>query len=177
MIYFLLITVPIGYFVPRRTVAILTYLLIASFLFSYQTLAVLLTWMSGATGLGGASAFGPAPDPIPITYSGSELAAYGIVNLVITLVGIGLVLLGSRLRARKRNSHTGVDVGSGVAAMSRPRTAILDAPDWHIDADVHLPQRSRRQHARGPYVRPSPDPATSRGCPGTPIPEPAAVTI
>ena len=110
-LYFLLLTVPIGYFVSPRTVAILTYLLIDSFIFSYQTLGVLLTWMSGATGLGGASAFGPAPDSIPITYSGSELAAYGIVNLVITLIGIGLVLLGAKLRARKRNSHTAVDVG------------------------------------------------------------------
>lgn len=111
-LYFcLLATIPLGYFVPRRHVAVLTYLLIDSFLFTYQTLGVLLTWLSGSKGIGGGSAFGPAPDSIPLKYSGSELAAYGIVNLVLVLVGLGLVLLGARLRARRLNSRRAVDVG------------------------------------------------------------------
>jgi len=38
--------------------------------------------------------------------------AYGVVNAIITLVGVGLVLLGSRLRARRtsRHVHDVVDV-------------------------------------------------------------------
>ena len=109
-LFFLLATVPLGYFVPRTSAAVVAYLLMDSFLFSYQTLSVLLNWMSGGEGLGGASAFGPAPDSLPLTFAGSEVAAYGIVNLVIVLVGTGLVILGARLRSRTTAAKSVVDV-------------------------------------------------------------------
>jgi hypothetical protein len=93
---------PLGFLLTRRQAALLTYLIVDSFLFSLQSLNLLLTWMSGGSGLGGSSGFGDTPSgQFPIDYSSSEVAAYGLVNAIITLVGVGLVLLGSRLRARR----------------------------------------------------------------------------
>lgn len=93
---------PLGLLVRRRHVALLAYLLVDSFLFTFQTLNVLLTWMSGSTGIGGGSGFGDAPTgTFPIDYARGEVAAYGVVNLLITAAGIGLVLLGARLRERR----------------------------------------------------------------------------
>jgi hypothetical protein len=97
---------PLGFLVARRQTALLGYLIADSFLFSLQSLNLLLTWMSGGSGLGGSSGFGDTPSgPFPIDFSGSEVVAYGVVNALITLVGIGLVLLGSRVRARRTTHH------------------------------------------------------------------------
>lgn len=93
---------PLGLLVHRRHLAVLTYLLLDSFLFSFQTLNVLLTWMSGGKGVGGGSGFGDAPaGSFPISYAHGEVIAYGVVNLLITTAGVGLVLAGARIRARR----------------------------------------------------------------------------
>jgi hypothetical protein len=101
---------PLGLPVGRRGVAVLTYLLVDSFLFSFQTLNVLLTWMSGGKGVGGGSGFGDSPrGAFPIDYATGEVVAYGVVNLFITAAGVGLVLLGARLRSRRVGRRTAVD--------------------------------------------------------------------
>ncbi len=70
--------------------------------FAFQSLDVLLNWMGGNSGIGGAKAFGPFPSgPLPITYSESEVAVYGLVNLVIALVGVGLTILGTWVASRR----------------------------------------------------------------------------
>jgi hypothetical protein len=93
---------PLGLFVARKHVAVLAFLIVDSFLFSFQTLNVLLTWMSGGKGIGGGSGFGDSPaGTFPIDYAKGEVMAYGVVNLLITTVGVGLVLLGARIRARR----------------------------------------------------------------------------
>ena len=48
---------------------------------------------------------------VPIHYAESEVIAYGIVNLVIVLAGIGLVLLGHRIRAWRTAAKNVVTVG------------------------------------------------------------------
>jgi hypothetical protein len=104
---------PLGFVITRRQTALLSYLIVDSFLFSLQSLNLLLTWMSGGSGLGGSSGFGDTPSgSFPIDYSSSEVIAYGVVNAIITLIGIGLVLLGSRVRARRSSAkaHDVVDV-------------------------------------------------------------------
>jgi hypothetical protein len=104
---------PFGFLISRRQTALLTYLIVDSFLFSLQSLNLLLTWMSGGSGLGGSSGFGDTPaGQFPIDYSSSEVIAYGMVNAIITLIGVGLVLLGSRVRARRatHQAHDVVDV-------------------------------------------------------------------
>jgi hypothetical protein len=101
---------PLGLAVRRRSTALLTYLLVDSFVFSFQTLNVLLTWMSGGKGIGGGSGFGDSPaGAFPIDYATGEVSAYGVVNLLITSAGIGLVLLGARLRSRREARRTVAD--------------------------------------------------------------------
>jgi hypothetical protein len=113
IVFTVLVALPLGLFLPRRLLAVLVYLVADSFVFSYQTVGVLLTWLSGGTGLGGASGFGRSPaGELPTSYSSSEFTAYGIVNLVIVLAGVGLVLLGARLRAR-RGARSSAEVAVG----------------------------------------------------------------
>lgn len=101
IVFTILVALPIGLFVRTRPTALLAYLIADLFVFTFQTLDVLLNWMAGNSGIGGAQAFGPSPDAIPLTYSQSDVIAYGIVNLVIVLAGMGLVLLGHKIRARR----------------------------------------------------------------------------
>jgi hypothetical protein len=102
---------PMGYFIKRRSLAVVAFLAADSFLFTYQTLAVLLGWMSGESGLGGAKAFGEFPTAIPITFEQSELFGYGVVNLVILLAGIGLTVLGGWVRSRRATRKQVLSVG------------------------------------------------------------------
>ena len=59
----------------------------------------------------GPSAFGPFPDDFPAKASSSETIGYGLVNLVITVVGIGLVLLAHRIATRRRERRNAIAVG------------------------------------------------------------------
>ena len=111
LFFTILAAFPLGYLVTRRQTALLSYLFVDSFLFSLQSLNLLLTWMSGGSGLGGSSGFGDTPSgQFPIDYASSEVIAYGIVNAVITVVGVGLVLLGSRVRRARRTTPRAHDV-------------------------------------------------------------------
>jgi hypothetical protein len=111
LLFTLLGALPLGFLVRKRQAALVTYLLVDSFLFSFQTLNVLLTWMSGGEGIGGGSGFGDSPSgSFPIDYARGEVAAYGIVNLIITLAGVGLVFLGARLRTWRTARATVIDV-------------------------------------------------------------------
>ncbi len=97
----LIASLGLGFFVPQRNWALVAYLIADSFVFSFQTLNVLLTWMGANGGLGGAKAFGPFPTGFPVTYKQSEVFAYGVVNLVITAVGVGLIFGAHRLAAKR----------------------------------------------------------------------------
>jgi hypothetical protein len=102
LLFTLLGALPLGVLVRRRHVAVLAYLTAGSFVFTLQTVTVLLTWMSGGKGIGGGSGFGESPSgTFPIDYASGEVIAYGLVNLLMTLTGVGLVLVGGRLRARR----------------------------------------------------------------------------
>ena len=82
-----------------------------SFLFTFQTLDVLLNWMSAKDGMGSAKAFGPFPSAIPIAHERSEVFAYGAVNLVIIAVGVGLTIGANKLATRRDAAKTSVSVG------------------------------------------------------------------
>lgn len=107
LIYTVLIALPLGYFVRTRSTALLSYLLAGSYLFSYQNTGVLLDWLGHSS----PSAFGPFPDDFPAKASPSETLGYGVVNLVISVAGIGLVILGHRLAAPRRAKRSAVAVG------------------------------------------------------------------
>ena len=106
LIYTLLLAFPLGFFVQTRSTALLGYLLAGSYLFSFQS-----TGCSDLAGHSSPSAFGPFPDGFPAKASTSETIGYGVVNLVITVIGVGLVLLGHHLATRRRTRRNAVTVG------------------------------------------------------------------
>jgi hypothetical protein len=106
IIFIVLVAFPVGYLVGRRATAVAIYLAADALFFTWQTLGLLLDWLAGS-GRG----FGPSADTFPITYQTSEYIAYGVVNLVIVLAGVGLVLLGSRVRAQRVAKRDVVSVG------------------------------------------------------------------
>lgn len=107
LVYTVLAALPLGLFVASRSAALLSYLLIGSYLFSFQTTVLLLSWL----GHDGKPAFGPFPQGLPANSAFGEVVGYGVVNAVITLVGVGLVLLGARLRSRRAARRDVVTVG------------------------------------------------------------------
>jgi hypothetical protein len=107
LIYTVLVALPLGLFLPSRSTALLAYLLAGSYLFSFQTTSVILDWLGHVS----PSAFGPFPEGFPAKASTSEMIGYGVVNAVITLIGIGLVLLGARIRTRREAKRDVVTVG------------------------------------------------------------------
>jgi hypothetical protein len=92
LIVTLLVAFPIGYFVRDRLVAVLAYIAVHSFVFSFQAMQLTREWVGGST-----EAFSKNPGTVPW--------AYFVVNLVIYAAGFGLVLLGARLATRRRRHH------------------------------------------------------------------------
>ena len=107
LVYTILVALPLGFFLSSRSTAVLSYLLVGSYLFSFQSTWLLLQWLGHSS----RSAFGPFPEGFPARSSTSEVLGYGSVNAVITLVGIGLVLLGARIRSRREARRDVVAVG------------------------------------------------------------------
>lgn len=102
----------IGLFVRSRLIGAVLFLSIEAVFFTFQTLVVLLAWMSGQGGFGGATetgAFGPAPTGFPITFTESEVWLYGLANFAIMGVGLALTVLvgGLRRRGRARRAAAG----------------------------------------------------------------------
>ncbi len=105
ILFAILATLPIGYFVADRSRAVLAYLVAASFLFTYQTCTLVMEWVMGSK-----AAFGPNTGQRDMAFS-EEPTGYAMVNLVALLVGVGLVVLGGRLRARRSAKKGVVSVG------------------------------------------------------------------
>lgn len=100
IIFTVLFAFPIGWFVKQRGLAVVGFLAADAILFTFQTLGVLLDWLGPTQGMSG-TAFGPKPTGIPAPYSNSELTGYGLVNLVVIVVGVGLVVLGTHVAGRR----------------------------------------------------------------------------
>ena len=90
----LLLPFPVGFFVRNRLAAFVIYIAAQSFVFTFQTMELLREWVRGST-----AAF-------PAKVTNFDTFSYGIVNLLIFAVGLGLVWLGHRLASKRRNSHT-----------------------------------------------------------------------
>jgi len=84
-----LVPFPLGFAVRNRMAAYIAYIALHAFVFTFQTLNLLIEWVGGSE-----HAFGTYPDA-----NSSDVWGYGVVNLVIYLVGLGLVALGHRTRA------------------------------------------------------------------------------
>jgi hypothetical protein len=87
---------PLGFFVKNRLAAYVAYIAIFGYSFTFQTLYLLRSWVGNKT-----SAFAADPDKLPLDY----LAVTG----GIYLIGFGLITLGHRVGAKRRN-RTAVDL-------------------------------------------------------------------
>jgi hypothetical protein len=99
-----LVAFPLGYFVRNRLAAFTVYAVAYLWAFTFQTLYLLLDTIEG----GAAPAFEPGEFPLP----------YGLVTLLILLVGFALVSLGHWVRDRRTGSGN-----RGVARISSPGSA------------------------------------------------------
>jgi len=97
LIVMILAPFPIGYFVRNRTAAFIAYLTLHAFVFTFQSTDLVIEWVGGST-----TAFGSYPHAPK-----SEVWSYGVVNLAILGVGIGLLVLGQRLGNRRRAKTDG----------------------------------------------------------------------
>ncbi len=100
VIYTVLCAFAIGFFVKPKGVGVLTYLVVGSLLFTFQSVNLLLEWADGSE-----AAFGPFPD-----YEFGQVIGYGLVNLMIAALGIGLVLLGAKVGAKRAAKKSVVSV-------------------------------------------------------------------
>ncbi|MGB2838975.1 MAG: hypothetical protein WBC76_04015 [Actinomycetes bacterium] len=91
LIVMILVPLPLGFFVRKRIPAFIAYIAIHAYVFTFQTANLLLEWASGST-----EAFGSFPD-----FNNGDVWAYGLINVIIYGVGLGLVEGGHRLRARR----------------------------------------------------------------------------
>ncbi|RNI21109.1 hypothetical protein [Flexivirga caeni] len=91
LIFTILCAFPIGYFVRPRGRALLVYLFLDCFVFTYQTSTLVMEWVQGSEeAFGGHTQRNMAFDGKPLSY--------GAVNLIIALAGMGLVFLAGRMR-------------------------------------------------------------------------------
>lgn len=84
---------PLGYLLPSRTAATVVYVAAFGPLFAFQTLLLITDWAEGST-----TAFG---GPFPTSDLG-QVVGYGGVNLILYLVGFGLLVAGARVAAARR---------------------------------------------------------------------------
>ena len=90
LIVTILVALPLGFFVRSRVAAYVAFIAIHSFVFSYQSMELIREWVGGDY-----SAF--PKDPKAGTWN------YAVVNLIIYAAGFGLVALGRKLGAKRRN--------------------------------------------------------------------------
>lgn len=96
LILMLVAPFPIGFLIRHRLTAYVGYLALHAFVFTYQSMDLVLEWVGGSQ-----AAFGPYPHA-----SNSSALGYLLVNTLIALAGLGLVTLGLRLGARRRARQT-----------------------------------------------------------------------
>jgi hypothetical protein len=89
LIVMIVVAFPLGYFVRDRLVAILSYIAIHSFVFSFQNVQLTREWVGGSK-----AAFPRNPKAAPWEYGAVNVAIYG--------VGLGVIVLGHQLATKRR---------------------------------------------------------------------------
>ncbi len=97
LIIMLLVPFPLGFLLKSRITAYIVYIAVHAFVFTFQTLTLIIEWVGGSE-----AAFGPYPDA-----SSMNVWGYGAVNLLIYLTGLGLVALGHRVRTWRSGRRSG----------------------------------------------------------------------
>ena len=75
LIYTVLAAVPIGFLIRPRATALLTYLVLGSWIFAFQSVSLVLSWIGHA----GRPAFGPFPTSFPAVADNGEVVAVGLL--------------------------------------------------------------------------------------------------
>jgi hypothetical protein len=101
----ILVGFPLGYLIRTRSTAVITYVLVDAYLFTFQTLFLLMQWVDGDT-----HAFGPHGRSWSAEKS-TQVFSYLVLNGVIVAIGIGLVVLGQKVRARRTAARDVVTAG------------------------------------------------------------------
>jgi hypothetical protein len=104
VVFTILIAMPLGYFISRRSTAVITFVLANSFLFTFQTAFLVMKWVDGDE-----HAFGERGRDWSTEQYG-QFYSYIAINALIIAVGVGLVILGHKIRARRTASRDVVAV-------------------------------------------------------------------
>ena len=101
----ILVGFPMGYLIRSRSRAVVTYVLVDSYLFTFQTAFLIMQWVDGDNHAFGSRGGAWSAERITMVFS------YLVLNGVIVAVGIGLVILGHKLRARRTAGRDTVAAG------------------------------------------------------------------
>jgi hypothetical protein len=104
VIFTVLIAFPLGYFISQRSTAVISYVLANSFLFTFQTAFLVMKWVDGDE-----HAFGDHGLDWS-TKQNVQFYSYIVINGLIIAVGVGLVILGNKIRARRTEGRNVVAV-------------------------------------------------------------------
>jgi len=94
-----LCALPFGFFIKQRGLAVVAFMAADAFLFAAQTTLILLLGLTGHPSNDNAFSFASGPEHYTVSWPG--FWSYVALNAVIALVGIGLVVLGNRIAAKR----------------------------------------------------------------------------
>jgi hypothetical protein len=101
----ILVGFPLGFFIRSRAHAVITYVLVDSYLFTFQTAFLLMQWADGDEHAFGARGGDWTAERTTMVLS------YLVLNGVIVAIGVGLVILGHKLRSRRTAARHTVAAG------------------------------------------------------------------
>jgi hypothetical protein len=93
----ILVPFPLGFFVRNRVVGFVAFIAVHAFVFTVQSLSLLIEWIGGSQ-----AAFGAYPGA-----DTADVLAYGGMNLAIYAASFGLLVLGHRVGRGRRARRTG----------------------------------------------------------------------
>ena len=96
---------PLGFLIRSRSTAIISYVLVDGYLFTFQTAFLLIQWTDGDESAFGARGGSWSPERV------TQVFSYLVLNSVIVACGIGLVILGNRVRSRRVHRRGVVTAG------------------------------------------------------------------
>jgi hypothetical protein len=91
----ILVGFPLGFLIRSRSQAILSYVLVDSYLFTFQTAFLIMQWADGDEHAFGARGRDWSAERTTMFF------AYLVLNGVIVAIGVGLVILGHKVRSRR----------------------------------------------------------------------------
>jgi hypothetical protein len=90
---------PLGFLIRSQATGILTYVLVDSYLFTFQTAFLLMQWVDGDE-----HAFGARGGQWSAVRT-TQLVSYLGLNGVIVALGVGLVILGHKVRSTRATNR------------------------------------------------------------------------